>query len=466
MNRRYELIALGGMLILTLFSILFYQERTLLTDTAYYLFRMSTEMSFNVELNRWSAVLPEILPLLMMYMKQPTQWVLLSYSLSFWLLFLGLFILMVKGFKNTESGIALILAFTFFLRQSYFHSVTETHQAVAWSLLLYAWLMYGNADKKIVYSGVALLICVPGYFSHPVSLFMQLFAIAYAGLNRNMLKHQGLWMVVLALFGLYLAKVLSTESASYEGNFFGEIRRMPEHLPGLLHSFGVKFIVHHFFDLYLLPFLSGILLLAVYLKEKRYLHLTLYVIGTALFLMITLTAYHAGDADIMTEKNLMPLSVFLALPFVRDVLMNDNIPYARFKTLWLSLCIVFGLWGIYNEGLHQGKRLVWMKCNIDAVKASSRQKVYTVASEINFPNVGPAWALSHETLWYSSLLYGPEGVATIYTTPALDQLPTEIQYDDLYLSVSFWPVYGVANLNPTYFQFKPERYTPVHSMCR
>jgi hypothetical protein len=151
---------------------------------------------------------------------------------------------------------------------------------------------------------------------------------------------------------------------------------------------------------------------------------------------------------------------------VRDVQMNDNIPYARLKTLWLSICIAFGLWGIYNEGLHQGKRLVWMKCNIDAVKASGRQKVYTVASEINFPTAGPVWALSHETLWYSSLLYGPEGVATVYTTPALDQLPTEIQYDDLYLSVSFWPVYGVGNLNPTYFQFRPERYTPVHSMCR
>jgi len=463
MKSIYLKLSAAGMLILTVFSLYFYKERTLFLDTAYYLFRMSLDGSFNIELNRWAALLPEILPLMSMYFQLPVAWVLISFSLSFWLIFSFVFYLCVYKLKSPESGIAIVLGFTLFLRQSYFHSVTETHQAVVYSILLYAWLMYANPERRFLYAGLAFIISLAGFFSHPVSLFMQVFAIAYACINRNLFKNAGIGFVLVFLGMLYIAKVVMTNPDTYEGGFFTEVKRLPELLPSLLTSHGVQHIRNDFFKMYIWPAIMGCTLVFVYGTQKKWLHLLLFTFGSGFFLMITLAAYNQGDAVIMTEKNYMPFAVFLVLPFARDFLLYVHksafLNYSKLVFFTLLLCM--GIVSIFLQGEKQIRRTHWLKCMIDNTKAMGIQKSYVLKDNYE----GITWALSHETLWYSSLLYGKDQVATVYSTATLESLPPDIIYDDLYLSTQFWTVYSVNSLHPTYFKFRPGQYQHMRDVC-
>ncbi len=441
-----------------LLSAVFFLERTLFIDTAYYLFKMSMENSFNVELDRWAAVIPQILPLAGMMLSAPASAILISYSLAFWLLYAAIFYIMVYRLQKPEAGLALVLGFTLFLRISWFHSVTETHQAVAWCLLLYAWLSAANPTKWFFYLPVALTLCLLGFFSHPVSLFMQVYIIAWVGWERKLYKHAGLWLILLCIGAMYLSKVALTKEDSYEGSFFSQLKEMPSLLPRIHHSFGVKFLKAHFLDIYLWPVALGILVTLWFIRQKEWGKLFLMCSGTATFLALTWVAYFHGDAEVMTEKNLMPLAVFIILPFAQELYKDSFFLKGKWKPLLISCVILVGMIGIILEGLNQQKRVAFLAAICAQTEAQGSQRGLVLKSELREPYIGSVWALAHETLWYSAWANGPDRVTTVFALESMDNPPTDLSVTDLFMSTEFWLIYNAFTLNQDYFRFREGRY--------
>lgn len=466
MNAALTKISSVALLLMLILSAVFFLERTLFIDTAYYLFRMSQEHSFNVELNRWSAVIPELLPWLGMKLSAPASVILMSYSLAFWLLYAGIFYLMVFRFKKPEAGLTLILAFTLFLRLSWYHSVTETHQAVAWCLMLYAWLAFANPDKWFIYIPIGFVLCLLGFFSHPVSLFMQVFIIAWVAWDRKLLKHPGLWLVLISLVGLYLTKVALTKEDSYEGSFFSQLKEFPALLPTIHHSFGLKFLKAHFWDIYCWPIAIGWFMVYWYARQKEWVKLFLLSGGTTAFLLLTWVAYYHGDAEVMTEKNLMPLAVFIVLPFAQEIYKDSFFLQARWKAILITLVLVAGFMGIVAEGLNQRKRVQWLRELTEQFAAQGTQRGLVLKSELKEPFVGAVWALAHETLWYSAYAQGQDGVVTVFALESMDTPPTDLSVTDLFMSTEFWLIYNAFTLNTDYFKFQEGRYEPLRDTIR
>ena len=451
-------VASASIAVFAFLSAWFFLERTLFIDTAYYLFRMSQEMTFNVELNRWAAVIPEILPWIGLKLAAPTGILLFSYSISFWLLYALIFYIMVFRLQKPEAGLTLVLSFTLFLRISWFHAVTETHQAVAWCLLLYAWLSAANPDRWLFYPLTAFFLCLLGFFSHPVSLFMQVFILAWVGWERALYKRPGLWIIFCSIVALYILKVFLTNADSYEGSFFSQLKALPEFLPRIHHAFGVKFLIAHFWDIYLWPVSIGIITACIYTIQKCWGKLFLVMSGSATFLILTWVTYFHGDADVMTEKNLMPLAIFIVLPFSEELYKPSFFLQGWRKVLATIVLIGIGMFGIIMEGFQQKQRVAWLDSLVTQAQAKQTQRGLVLKSELKEPYIGAVWALAHETLWYSAWKNGKEGVVTVYALEHLDQPPTDLSVTDLFMSTEFWLIYNAFTLNPDYFVFKEGRY--------
>src|ERR1051325_2179860 len=129
-------------LIFFIFAIVWRYERVLYMDTAYQLFKIINYSHFNIEASRYSTVITQLLPLAGVKLHWPLKWLFVSYSVSFVLVYYIVYLLCVYTFRNTAAGLAIVLVLCLCIRQSFFHIVTETHQALVYSCLFFAWLMH------------------------------------------------------------------------------------------------------------------------------------------------------------------------------------------------------------------------------------------------------------------------------------------------------------------------------------
>ena len=127
-------------LILLVLSIVYAVERNLYADSAYYIFNIVNTGWFDIEHSRYSAFLTQLLPVAFVNMGLSLKMVLYAYSISFILLFYGIWLIINYALKDPYSGIALILLLVLPVRENFFKPVTELHQALAWSVLLFSWL--------------------------------------------------------------------------------------------------------------------------------------------------------------------------------------------------------------------------------------------------------------------------------------------------------------------------------------
>lgn len=137
-------IILGHLSFMALFlaSVYFYKERILFADSAFQFFKIINFEKFNVEAARYGSVLPEIPLLMAVKLGLNLKMLTIIYSVSFIGLYYLVYILCVHWLKNPKAGLAVVLTLILCISQSFFHPVTETHQSLVYSVLLFAILQY------------------------------------------------------------------------------------------------------------------------------------------------------------------------------------------------------------------------------------------------------------------------------------------------------------------------------------
>jgi len=178
---------------------------------------------------------------------------------------------------------------------------------------------------------------------------------------------------------------------------------------------------------------------------------------------LTWVAYFHGDAEVMTEKNLMPLAVFIILPFAQELYKDSFFIKGKWKPLLISFVILVGMIGIILEGLTQQKRVAFLATICAQTEAQESQRGLILKTELREPYIGSVWALAHETLWYSAWANGPDRVTTVFALESMDNPPTDLSVTDLFMSTEFWLIYNAFTLNQDYFRFREGRYGEIRS---
>lgn len=457
MSKNKLLVLTGHLffLIYFLFAVFYAKERVLFVDSAYQFFKIINFEDFNIEAGRFSAVITQIPLLTAVKLHLPLNWLLLIFSLSFPLLYYLIYLISVYLFKQPAAGILLCLSLCITIRHSFFHVVTETHQAIAYSCLFFAWLnstsIKTSQFKKILTGSVILVLAL---FSHPVAYLTLIFVLLFYLGDKQGFDKKLIGIISVFIFGVVVFKYLNTPTGTYEGQFLSQVSYFHE-LIFHIDTFASKSFYDQFYNrLYRLPFYMIMLVSIYYLFKLNFKKLIIVPIAYFGFLTFTLLIYNKGDSQIMMERAFMPLAFFAGLPLVYDILSKgDRLKW--FKTVIIIAMLTYGMNWIYRTANYFTDRIEYMGQFISYMNDSKIDKLLIGGDDTSKRIIYIPWAFGVETLIYSSLK-SPEFSKTVY----VHDNPKEIDCSspDLLLLVHFDQNNDVKLLNEKYFKLPATTY--------
>ncbi|HSO88317.1 MAG TPA: hypothetical protein VLQ91_17315 [Draconibacterium sp.] len=441
--------------ILLLGSVYFYKERILFADSAFQFFKIVNFEKINVEAFRYGAILPEIPLLLAMKLGVGLKMLLIIYSASFIALYYIVFLLCLKVFKNVPAALSVVLILVMCISQSFFHAVTETHQSLVFSVLLFAILQYSSFRYSLVRFLLAFSVILISFFAHPVALYSLVFVIGYSAIDKNQLKSAKPYILLSLIVGIAVVKVMLTDQNSYEGKFFSELLKSPAVIFDLPQAYSTKFLLNRVFGLYFWVIILEFMLIILLAMKKEYLKLSWQLGISGFFLIITLLTYNQGDSEMMMERAFMPLALLVSVPFLKEMLENLN-QFRYVKLIFLTIIIIFSLNRIYTQGKAFRERIRFNQELLAKTAKLPNRKFIIQSIELQKHHY-TYWSHSFETLMLSSITANMP-VQTIFPANDPENLKkyTEENVRDVFLGADFWLEWGIDNLNHKYFNLSKE----------
>ncbi len=457
--RRVSII-IGHFFFLMLFmlAILYSKERVVFIDTVYQFFKIVNFGKFNIEAGRYSAFLTQIPLILGIKTQLSLRSLLMIYSISFILVYYLVFILCVHVFKNITAGLSIIFIFLLCIKQSFFHSSTETHQGLVYTALLYAILSYPfKPDRYVIrylFIGIAVLL---SFYSHPVTFFTILFVTGLYMVDQARWKDKGAYFTIAFITLLMVLKLVFTPKDSYEAGFFSEIFNFLKSGTDIRQLTGWIFLKNGYRELYSWLSLFFLFTLIIQIIRKEYL-LFIYTLSTSLlFLIITLITYNKGDAIVMMERAFMPLTIFVMIPFLKGEIQRTNKIITPIFALLIIFSLLSGVRRVHFEGQRFKKKYSYTEKLIEKADTMHGSKFLMEKSdnpELDFF----LWTFPYTTMVISSM-EGNDATKTIFLTDDLSKY--EIYLTDktnIYLGEPFWLEHAVYRLNHQYFRLPEEPY--------
>jgi hypothetical protein len=195
-----------------------------------------------------------------------------------------------------------------------------------------------------------------------------------------------------------------------------------------------------------------------YYLKGEYFKLLYISFATAGFFILLMVIFSRGDSDLGMEKNMIPLWIFMALPFVHDVLFQ-KFRYRYSGPIIYSFIIIAGLSGFYRAAKISTERTSYMKHIIEtACESANSNKIIIEKKNLDMDKLAGTWSIANETLLISSV-EDPAESKTIYLVDNLEQLKDfDFNKKDVYLCVPFWLEWNYSSLNQQYFKLKQEPY--------
>lgn len=443
-------------LVLFILALLFYMERTIFVDPCYALFNFLYYRDYIVEAGRIAAVAPQSLALLAIHFGLPLKVILGVYSISFVLLYYLIFLVIAYGFKLDRLALAVPLLLLLGVKYSYFWISTETHQALVYTILFYAFLTWSLRFKPGIFYWILRLIVATGilflcFYSHPVALFTVLFVLGFFVIdNKLWLKPEG-YLLGGIIIALALLKFYSSSSSGYESFYFKGFGEFFVRLGDVFHSESFKFLNVKAFNIYLFSMILFFVTIAWYVVKKDYLKLTYYLVSLLLFLLVLFTTFNIWYFPFIQEKNLMGLNIFLLIPFLKDVVFVSG--RNRIISQWfLILLFVTGVFHVAGAALFYKNRQAYLR-NLIAITRHFPEKKFIVSeSMVDREQVNVNWALAPETLLLSSL-QSPDSSVSIYVNDVTGKIDegTNLNDSNLFICAPWAKNLDIRGLNKRYF---------------
>lgn len=455
----YSLLA-----VYTFFCAWYFRERICFADTSHMLFKLIRLETFNIEAGRYPQIITQVLPLVAIYLKLPLTWIMMAYSISFPLLYAACAALASRWYHFKAAPIVLIFALTAPLTFGFYHAGTETHQALAWATLFFAWLRYSPSSEPVKASKIqlhmlaGLVFLILTMHSHPAGFFMIIFSIGYHWIETRDFKNLLPYIMLFAVLGLSLAKVGSTDAGSYEGQFLSKIPQFPELLSQLSDNWSLNYFIEKCSKSYRILWIVFLLGLVWLLLEKRFLRALYYLVFNVGFLLFTLLIYSTGDSDLMMERAFMPLGFFLILPIIDLLRVHKHSLINYLQIAAVFVCFYFSFAGLNNHGSYMTSRLRYMD---ELHEKFGAQKIALKSSQVDMQRIHIPWPYCFESLIYSASRYGADSCFTIAIYHD-NEFPTEQLSNPLvFLTPGFFGHMDVSELKPNYFVLPETPYLSI-----
>lgn len=433
-------------LILAIFSLVFYLERTAFLDISFHLFYILKDGEFAIQNYRFGAFLTQLFPLVGSKIGLPLHTIMKLYSVGFVLYYFIIFLVISVFLKSHKFGLILLLFSTLMVTDTFYWIQSEFPQGLAFMLLYFAVLFSIHNNRKykqwLLFPVLAMMIVTIAFF-HPLLIFPFLFCSIFLYIDHDSLRayFKGgflLYVFILVIKSLFFKTTYDSTAMSGVKNF---MTFFPDYLSLASNKQFLSEVINKYYVLVLL-FLG---MTFWYIKTRKFIKAFLVTAFFGGYLLLVNVSYPQGADSFYLENLYLPLSIFVIIPFVLDVKMDIKKYYVLLIMMVLGLRLVhIGL----NHDLYT-ERVNLLKGYMHETKDLSQKKI--VISEDNFPKdtLLMSWATPYE-FWLLSTLSDGES-RSIMITDNMSDVEWTKDYNNKF--VTKWGAFDYSELSGRYFIF-------------
>ncbi|MSQ78845.1 MAG: hypothetical protein EXR21_04105 [Flavobacteriaceae bacterium] len=446
----------GHLVFLTLgvLSIYYAAERVCYTDAAWQFFLRVNDEGFLFPMGRYGVAISEIPLFLAVKAGLPFNALIYLFSFSYIALYYLAWRLCTYTFNNQAAGIALLLSLTLGWKHGFLHTVTETHQAMVFAILFYAFIDSHESLRNWWKYIVGTLLAFATYLCHPVGLFMICFASGYYAVSRKKIAQFEPYIYVgccllPSLFSFFV------KTHGYDDQFYTELKKVGELIPKFFTLYPVQFLESRF-GLYWLPLFVSLLALALYYFNRLYLRMATFIISILVYVVIACIAFNQGDSDMMMEKTFLPAIFMLSIAFADQLIHFGRISLTR-KSILIALLCFAGIKYIIEGCKYYEQRVSFIRKMVEKTGIPDCDKFYFKRSDQHNELMLAPWGFGTETLVLSKFYYTKQ--ISIYSSWEGDSAYKD---NTLFMGATFEPKH-VSQLNPRYFSLNNNPYQPINN---
>lgn len=441
------------MVLLLLLSVVFYKERTLFVDIAYQTFLMIQEGGLQVQVFRFGSAIVHVLPYLAIRAGFPLEVVLILYSISFTLLYLCLYLLIVKWFKNDFLGLVLVFLFTLTVLDGFYWATSEFQQGLAFTLFFYAFLLRFPALKKGWQKLFVLFLIPTLVFYHPLIFVPFFFLFLFFLLNRPDFRRKEMYVTAGFFILVMVLKHLFAGNWYDSGKFEQFTKALTDYYPNYLSMpVNRKFLVNSLKYWYLFP-LFLFIVEAWYLSKKNRVSAGFVLLSCLGYLALVHIGSPNATYRFYVEVSYMPLTIFVMIPFVFEILPKVKL---NLVVTFLIIIFTFRLIVIFMNHKPYTERLEWISRKIGEEQEKEGGQLFVMQ---NSPEIEEkmiiSWGISYESILLSAL-EGKEKSFCLLMLQRNGQYNEELA-EKKYLLTNFKKI-PFEEVNPQYFRFSAATY--------
>ncbi|MDQ3111432.1 MAG: hypothetical protein M3R17_16215 [Bacteroidota bacterium] len=385
---------------LFIYAVVYAAERTTYVDSAWLFFKGVNNENFAFGWERFGAFISEIPLFIAVKLHVPFKALVYTFSLGYPLLYYFVWCLCTYKLKNAVAGLVILFGMIMGVRETFLHTVTETHQLIVYSALFFAVLEYefkNNLLKKII-AGITLFLVL---FTHPFGLFTAGFVLLYHIVKTKKWK-DSLPLIVLLFLSVAGTALFFWFDKTYNAAQFAQFKNPS--LGGSTGNFALGFIRMHFFHFYWMPEVAALIAGVWLIARKEWLKLVALTFSVTIYMLIILVAFRNGDASIMMERIFLP-AFFMVNLILADLMANEKRINKWIPMVLAVFFLVNGIRYINTGCLLYKKRVAYLDQIVKDGIAAGHDLYYLSPEKTDKERILAGWALGTETLIYSKFKY-------------------------------------------------------------
>ncbi len=432
-------------------SVIYFKERLLTIDSAYYTFKIIYQESFNIEHKRWLALPTQILPLIGLKMGVSLKQFMILYSVSFMLFYYAIFNIITHIFKKPATAIFMLLALVLCARFKYYDAVSEVMTSMAFAALIIAWLQsrsYPFSNKDWI---VGILLSLLFALGHPI-IYLALIGFLFL-LFIDDKKYRNTFFLLFAGLQVIIAFIrIKLFTDGYEAGKMEALGDTSSVLASLEDNY-IFYLARDFVHVecyWSYAFFAGAILW-LFVKEKYLLAICSFA-GFFIFYLMTVIIYHQGESRNMLENYFIIFGFFMALPIFFAFVKNQ-----KFNVIAL---IFIGF--LFKENIQQidfahhyfTGRIDYLRHLIDTQEPD---KLLYKKEDIIWETLQVPWGTPFETLLLSSL--EKDQSKSLFIIDNENSVDSLFLNEDEFLGPEWAPhLFDLEQINKNYFNLSKNNY--------
>jgi len=385
-------------LVLITLAAFLYKAR-IFADSGFYFTQFINNQTFWIECQRIVSGIPQILPLIGIWLGLELNYVLLIYSLSHVVFFYFLFLFVYYGLRDRRSGLLIILSQTVGIVHSFFIPIYELFYGVPLLITFYAiWRL------PLRYNALYILLILEVFIllSHPLAFMLFAFLLLYDFTKETAKPFKFYLPVILVFLGAAAFKyfvMCDFESAklAWQFNYSENKQYLSLTSPSYYKELGM-FMLRYYFEV----LIAFIVLIGMLINQKRWFSLVV-VFGTFATYVFLVSSANTLTPSRYMEQVMYPFVPIVFIPLIYGFTGSGRQGRFNIAVFLISALVVYRLTVIYFGSEIFQKRVAQMEQLIETARQKGGSKFIVSKDIVDHGYTIFNWSYPFETMLLSAI---------------------------------------------------------------